>query len=784
MFEPRREPYGLPVAAAEFMTPAMRQGMHQGYQPIPDYDMEHEERFNPLKMLWYIIHYRWLIAAMVSAALITGVLVTWMQTPLYKASAKVEVLASGAKVLQDLEIVTQADDYRAFETARQKILSRELARRVAYELNLMEDDKFLAPTPRFSLSNFFRRIVGTTHQERVAEATPEQRERIAVFLIQQGLSAELVRNTSILAVTFSHADPEYASRIANQVAQSFIDQSVDKRSETSDLARQFIEQQASETKAKLQASEKALIDYAKQAGITITGNDASLISENITEINKAMTEAVQERLDIERLAKQVEEGNAASLPDVFESKSIQETKQKLAELKATYQEKLSTLKPGFPEMRRLQAQIGELQKQMNQEISAIARSVQIRFEQAKEKEAAMQRELTLLEARQREFQDKNIQYTILKREVDSSRTQYESLINKLNEVGVGSELKTSNALIVDPAVRPGAPFSPRLPINLAVALALFAVLAAAAIYIIEMMNNTFAVPDQIGSELKLPVLGIIPFSDEEGLSDAFKDSKSALSEAYRSLRTSLQFAGAEGSMRTLLVTSSEPSEGKSTTSFKLAQDFAALGRKVLIIDADLRRPRMHRLFNTDNSIGLSNLLSNVVRQGDVISIFRRTSDANVTFMSAGTVPPNPVDLLTSQKMAMTLHFCAKKFDLVIVDSPPVMGLSDAPILSRQVDATLLVVSAKQVSRKSAKNALARLRSAGGNVVGATLTKFKVDSLDYNYAYRYMGYNYYTYDSAQPRIEGAVARAEKGGDGNGGKGGAMARLRSVFGRAAA
>jgi succinoglycan biosynthesis transport protein ExoP len=784
MFDPRREQNGLPVPAGELGSQSLR--IPVGYHPqhYAGYEPQPEPTFDPLKLLWYVVHYRWLIATLLLAGFVSGLLFTWSQTPLFRSSAKVEIVTSGAKVLEDLEVVSQVGDLRAFETARQKMLSRELAKRVVFELGLAEDDRFLAPTPRFSLTNFVDRVTGSSSKDRLADLEPQERADAAIEKILKSLAVELVRNTSILSVTYSHPDPEYAAKIANQVAASYIDQNVDKGSETSDLARQFIEQQVGETKEKLQENEKALLEYAKEANITITGNDASLIAANINELNKALTDAVQERLAAERFAKQVAEGNSATLPEVFESTSIGTIREKIAELKATYQEKLSTLKPGFPEMVRLQAQIRELERQIDAEISSIALSTQIRSDQAKEKVDAIQRELSGLEARQADFQEKNVQYTILKREVDSYRSQYESLIDKLNDVGVGAGLKTGNAVVVDPATIANAPYSPRLSRNLILALALFSMIAAATIYLLELLNNTFAVPDQIESDLKLPVLGIIPFMDGD-TSDAFKESKSAVSEAYRTLRTSVQFAGAEGQVRTLLVTSSEPSEGKSTTAYKLAKDFAALGRKVLIIDADLRRPRLHRLFNTDNSIGLSNLLSNVVRQGDVLSIFRKTSELNVTFMAAGTIPPNPVDLLTSQKMAMTLHFCTKRFDLVIVDSPPVMGLSDAPILSRQMDATLLVVSSKQVSRSSAKNALSRIKAAGGNVVGAALTKFKAEALSYNHAYRYMGYNYYTYDNDQQKIEGPVAASDKNPYvKHSGSVGAMDRLRSLFRRAAA
>lgn len=724
-------------------------------QPYPGYgppEAEEENGFDPLKLIWFVVHYRWLIATLLIIGLISGIVLTMLQTPLYRAAANLEILTSGAKVIQDLEAVVQTSDMRAFENARVKMKSRDLARRVVYELNLSEDETFLAPAPSFSLTNLINRALGTSREADIVGLSAEQREARAVGLVQRNLAIALVRNTSILNISYSHASPKHASMVANQVARSYIDQTVDKTSETSDLARQFIQEQVVETKTKLQESEAALVAYAKQAGITVTGSDASLISENISEINAALGQAIQDRLDAQRDVEQVKAGNASSLPQVFESESIQTTKQKIAELRATYQEKLNTLKPGFPEMVRLNSQIKELQNQIDAEVSAIARAVEIKFEQSKDKEIALKAELAQLESRQSTFQDKNIKYTILKREVDSNRLQYETLINKLNEVGIGSELRSSNASIVDLALPPTRPYTPKMKRNLMLALVLFAAMAAGVIYLLELMNNTFAVPDQIESELKLPVLGVIPLVDQEELHNAFADNKSPISEAYRSLRTSIQFTGTEDAMRTILVTSSEPSEGKSSTAYKLACDFAALGRKVLVIDADLRKPRMHRIFNISNTMGLSNLLSNVVRKGDVSSLFQKTSSPNITVLSSGTIPPNPVDLLMSSRMGLTLSYCAKHYDLVIIDSPPVMGLSDSPILSRQMDATLLVVAAKQVTRKAAKTALARLNAAGGNVVGTAFTRFAVDKLDYNYAYRYMQYNYYSYDTNPAQLE--------------------------------
>ncbi|TPJ08985.1 polysaccharide biosynthesis tyrosine autokinase [Mesorhizobium sp. B2-7-3] len=726
----------------------------QNYSPYGRDYAAQDEGFNPLRLLFYVIQYRWLIVMMAVAGLVAGVIVTMMQTPKYQATTQLEVLVPSAKVFQDIEVVSENSDVRAFLTAREKLKSRALAQRVVFQLGLAEKPDFLFPTPSFSIGNIFYRAFGISKSPSIQEKTPEEREGMAIKRVLDDLTVNLVTNTSLLSITFVDQKPKYASDVANQVAQSFIDQRLDQTSETSDLARQFIQEQVLQVKQKLQKSEEELVAYAKDAGITVTG-DKSLIGSNIEALNTALATAIQERLDAGRMVDQVDKGRGASLGPVLESEGLQKLSEKLADLTSQYQQKLGILKPGFPEMQQLQSQIKELQRLYKNGVLAITDSLRLKFQEAQNKEADLKAKLTELEKQQIVFNDKNIKYTILKREVDSNRSQYDGLIAKLNEVGVSSELKTQSAAVVDFATRPLSPYSPRLSINLAIALALFMALSASIIYIVELLNNTFTNPEQIEKELGLAMLGILPLVDDRELIASIADQKSGLSEAYRSLRTSLQFSGAEGAPRSLLVTSSEPSEGKSTTSFKLGQDFAALGAKVLLVDGDLRKPNLHRLFGLDNAIGLSNLLTNTVRKEDLAGIFRATKYPNVTVLTSGTIPPNPADLLSSPKMALIITNLGKRFDLVIIDAPPVVGLSDAPILGRLAEGTLMVISTNQVTRKSAKTALKRLRAAGANVIGAAMSKFQVNKFDYNYAYKYMNSQYYEYGTNIPKIEGKV-----------------------------
>lgn len=722
---------------------------------IQDYAYEaaaREEGIDVLRLFLYVVHYRWLLATLVAVGLVSALAVTMMMTPRYRATAQLEVLMPSAKVFQDIEVTAESGDMRAFLTAREKLQSRSLAQRVVFALGLSEREDYLFPRASFSPLNLLSRAFGITlGGDKLSDYTPEERARIAVGRLLANLKVDLLPNTSLLSITYSDQQPKYAYEIANQVAQSYIDQRVDQASDTSSQARKFIQEQVILVKARLQKSEEELVDYAKKEGITITGDENSLIAANLKEINKALAEAIQESLDYGRLVQQIDNGQGASLEQVLKSEGLAKLREKSAELNAEYQQKLTLFKPGFPEMQQLRSQIGEINKQLNLGIQAITDSIRLKHHETQAKVADLKAKLAEMETEQAAYQDKNIQYTILKREVDSNRSQYDSLIAKLNEVDVGSELKNQSAALADLAAMPRSPYSPRLTLNMAIGLVLAAGLGAAIIYVLELLNNTFANPEQVEKELGLPILGILPAIDDREFSQAIADPKSGLSESYRSLRTSLQFSGEQGAPRILVVTSSEPSEGKSTTVYKLAEDFANLGAKVLVIDADLRKPSVHRLFRIENGIGLSNVLTSTINKSDLPKLIKQPKP-NLSVITAGMIPPNPADLLSSTRMGLLLQKLTKTYDIVLVDAPPVIGLSDAPILSRLAEATLVVVSFNQVTRKAARTALKRLRAAGANVVGAAFTKFAVGKLDYNYSYKYLNYNYYSYGDDTPKIE--------------------------------
>lgn len=745
---------------------------------------EDDERFDPLRLLLYIVRHRWLIVSIIALGLLAGLVVTLVQTPQYRAKSMLEVEPPSASAIKEFQAVSEIADLRTYKTALAKLQSREITQRVVNELGLAERADFLFPKGEFSPVNYIKRALGSRISTKMEDLSAEERERRAIRRVQENLGTKLLRGTSVISISYSSANPDIARQVANQFAASYIAQRLDQTSETSTLAREFVAERVADVKVKLQKSEQSLLDYAKAQGITITGDEGSLVSENIKAINEALSKAIQERLTNERLVEQIDAGKEQGLEQVIANENIQKNRSRIAELRGTYQQKRRTFKPDYPEMRALSGQIQELEKLLDQDVDAIVSGIRLQYQASIKKEEDLKKKLTELEGAQSEYQDKNIRYTILKREVDSYRSQYQNLIKKLNDLGVTSEIKNKSASIVEYAVTPYIPFSPSITKNLAIALAFSIFLTGGSIYIYELMNNTFSDPDQIEHELKLPVLGILPFVPESDFAKAQDDPRSSLSEAYRTLRTSIQFTGINGAPRSLLVTSTEPSEGKSQTSLSLAREFGALGLNVLLIDADLRRPTMHRRAGLPNTLGLSNLLTNTVpveSSQEDIEIMRSTQWDNVWMVTAGTLPPNPANLLASQKMGKFVEAALRRFDIVLIDSPPIIGLADALLLSRLTEATILVVSAHQVSRSSAKNARKKLQNAGAHIVGAALSKFKLDRLEYNYAYSYMNYGYIAYGPAGDKAHQAREPNDYGSSSSSPSGGRRFSLARLFGR---
>lgn len=337
---------------------------------------------------------------------------------------------------------------------------------------------------------------------------------------------------------------------------------------------------------------------------------------------------------------------------------------------------------------------------------------------------------------------RSIQYNILKREVDTNRQLYDGLLQRYKEVGVAGDVRANNISIIDRAEVPGGRFKPSLFLNLAIGLLLGGVLGVLLAFLLEFLDDTLKTPEDIENKLKLPVLGVIPkLGPKDSVVAAAANPQSSFSEAYRSVRTALQFATDHGVPRTLLVTSSGPGEGKSTTALALARNLTQLGKRVLLVDADLRNPSLHKTLGMKVDVGLSNLLAGAC---SFTAAVQPSGDEGLQVILAGPLPPNPAELLSGSKLVSLLTIGTERYDHVIIDGPPVLGLADAPILSNAIDGTLLVVNSAKTKISAAQSALKRLLTARARIVGCLLTKYDARTAGYGYGYGYRYESYYAY----------------------------------------
>ncbi|HEX2256884.1 MAG TPA: polysaccharide biosynthesis tyrosine autokinase, partial [Afifellaceae bacterium] len=545
-------------------------------------------------------------------------------------------------------------------------------------------------------------------------------------------------SSRLVRIAYASPDPQAAQEIANAAAESFIHANLDRRYESSSYARDFLQQRLEELRLKLEESEEQLVRYAQNQQIVMVDERESLVRSNLAGVRSALAEAARDRLQAQQLWEQARSTDGLGLSQIMDRRTIEALRERRAALTAEYEEKLNTFKPAYPEMLRLKSQIDELDHQIAVEVALIKQSFKARYEAAAGQEASLNEQLESLKQQLLDFEERNIRYRIMKREVDTNRTLYEGLLQRYKEIGVAGGIGTNNISIVDRAQLPGAPFKPDLSKNLFLALGVGLFLGGFAAIGLEFFDDSLKLAEEVETALGIPVLGVIPLAQSvEASREAADHPRSSLAEAFRSLRTALQFSTESGAPGSVVVTSSRPGEGKSTVALALARNFADIGLKVLLIDSDLRDPSLHRELGIDNEAGLTNYLAGTAMPPE---LFQATAMEGLTFLPTGPLPPNPAELLAGSKMPSLLQIAEERFDIVIVDAPPVMGLADAPLLASVAGSTLLVLSASETRKGAAREALKRLRLARAQVIGAALNKFDPRKVGFTYGYGY-GYGY-------------------------------------------
>ena len=718
-----------------------------------------------LRDLWRVVVKRkWVVLSVFLIVVATALVVTLMATPMFRASITLKVEREASKVI-DVKggpvLPEEYGDLDFYRTQYELLKSRTLAERVVRHLDLRQRAAAAPPPPPWWSAWWTQTWSGLTGRgapdgdnpapdARLADAA-QAANAAAVAAFQGSLTVEPIRSSRLVRVLFDSPDRKLAADALNALAQNFIAVNLERRYDASSYAKTFLEEQLAQTKVRLEQSERALVEFQREQQIINVDEKQNVLAQSLAAYNAAATKAGEDRLRAEAVYKEFRE-NPESSPQMLDNKSMAALREQRTKLEVEHQDLSRIYKPAFPKMQQLQASIEEIDRKIKEESAVHRRAIEGAYNVAVQQETSVKAKLDGAKKDVLDLQDRSVRYSILKREVDTNRSLYDGLLQRLKEVGVAAGVGTNNISIVDPAVTPAGPFKPNLALNLQVAAVLGLLLGIGLAFFLDYLDDTMQHPEEMERVAHLPVLGVVPLvklrrgqaATAPALLSHF-EARSAFAEAYRSVRTALQFSTREGAPRQLVVTSTTAKEGKSTTALSLAINFAQAGQPVLLIDADLRNPALHTLLDLDGSRGLSNYLSGEM---PALGVVRVTAVPNLYVIPAGPPPPNPVELLSGPKLVGLLAELEKRFATIILDAPPVLGLADALVLGNQVGAVMFVVAAGSTRKAHLRAALKRLRQASVAPVGAVMTK--LDMRDHTYGYESAYYQYRSTNDA-PRL---------------------------------
>ncbi len=733
---------------------------------VPAYTVAQEEaEAVPLLDYWRIVRKRqWTVVSILLLIFVTVTIGTLKQRPVYRAKAVLQIDRENPNILFKQVIEFDPGDEYYLETAYKNLQSRTLIRRVIDKLQLHRVAEFNEQSQR-------RSSAPSVAQRASAEAESDVRYNLLIEAFLRRLTISPIRRSRLVEISFDSYDPVLASRVVNTLAHNYIDQNLEVKWLATQKASEWLSQQLVTLKASLEKSEEEVQRYAKENSILLLDEKQTMAGEKLKQLQEELTRAEADLFQKDALHRQVRSGDVTSVPGMLDNRAYQDLSVRLAELKRQYAEETITFTPEYPKVKKLKSQIDEIEQAMHRERTTLARKISDDYQ------AAVSRVRLLRDAvnsQTREFNqiaEKSIQYGILKREADTNRQLYDGLLQRMKEAGVSAGLKASNIRVVDEAEPPRRPAKPRKTVNLSLALLLGLALGIGAAFFQEYLDSSLKTPDDVQRYVRLPVLGVIPSSVTSGKgkhiygygygsrkrlpapqgADSAKlpgligsDSNNQLSEAYRSLRTSVLLSTSGRPPRLILVTSAAPGEGKTTTVINLGITLAQLGSRVLVVDSDMRRPRVATLLRLKGTpLGLSTYLTGqATLQESVIA----TDIPNLHAVLCGPTPPNPAELLSSSLMSQFLSQARDSFDYVLMDSPPVLHVADARILATMAEAVILVTHGGVTPRAMVNHAKMTLLQVNANVIGVALNNVDFSSVGYDYYYRYYysrryGYGY-------------------------------------------
>jgi len=733
---------------------------------LKPYDAAEADEGPDLRLYWRILQKRrWTVFTVIAVVFTVAVIGTLKQKPVYRAMVLIEIQKENPNLLtvQELfQLENVSDNY--LETQYKVLQSETLARRVIAELHLGEAKEFNGSGGA--------RLAGG-NQGRGSEAQDSTGEQAVLRAFAARLTVEPVPRSRLVRISFESQEPQMAARVVNVLAANYIQQNLENRWDATQKASEWLSQQLQGLKARLEKSEDDLQSYAQANGLIYLesekGQTENIVNARLRDLQEELTKAQAIRYERESFHRLVETGDYRSLPGIVESKSMQELTTRLVDLERQKAELTALFSETYPKVKEIQSQIDRVQQLLAAERQRAAERISNEYLAAVRREDLIARAFEEQRKQANVVAGRSVQYNILKREVDTNKQLYEGLLQRLKEAGVSAGLKASNIRIVDAALPPISPIRPRVSFNLMVGFLVGLVCAVSLAFLQERIDNTLKNPDDIERFLGIPALALIPsraslaagkrgvyglsalrFASANGNGHAanwegLTEQKgwvridgdhgvhySQLSEAFRGLRTSVLLSTAEGPPQSLTFISAEPGEGKTTVASNLAISLAQLGKRVLLIDGDMRRPCVHKLFGMpDHSTGLANYLAG---QENWRSLVRPTGIGELDSLLCGPVPPNPSELLSSERMQTLLREAINRYHFVLVDAPPLLNVADGRILATMVQGAVLVVKGGATPRELVQRAQSCVRDVGAHLIGVVLNDVNLHHDGYYYSY--------------------------------------------------
>ena len=722
-----------------------------------------------------LLRRKWIVIVSFIIVLTTVTFHSYKTAPIYQATAQLQIDKEDPNVVSVTEMMAMDSNDLLFYQTQYKILSsRSLALRVINSMNLKDNPEFKpgGGSKGFSIGDMLKKQGPEKESHSTNKDTDKDSDKATAQLGKEDKNSKLdensgfinsylrrlavapIRKSRLVNISFTGYDPVEVAKIINRHAEEYIERNLEVRFAASQDAAEWLQKQIYIKKEALDKSENALQLYKEKEKILSLEDKQNIIVQKFESLNRELTRAKTEKMDLVTLYNMVKEhaGNyekLGELPEVIENSLIRDLRREHSKLSAEVKKLSQKYGKNFPAMKRAVAEMEEAKARIDEEVGKIAKSIQTRYEMALSKVENLSKALEDEKTDALELNRKAIAYGALMRDIEGERAMYEILLKRMEEADVTSQLKTSNINIVDPAAVPRSPIKPNKKLNIILGAIVGLGMGIGLVFFLEYLDNTIKSPEDVEDYLEIPLLGVlsnvkISFGGKSAPSEliAHEMPRSVFAEAVRSIRTSVMFSIIDTSRKLIMVTSATQGEGKTFLASNLASTIAQAGKNTLLVDTDLRKPRVNKVFSVEKNPGLCNYL---IGEIELESIIKSTQVPNLSVVTCGNIPPNPSEIMQSAVMGKFCDTVRERFDIVIFDTPPSMTVTDAIVLSGIVDGVIITIKASSTVKNTIKRCISQIKTNKGEMLGAVVNSVDISRGGYYYHY-YAHYYKYGYGS--------------------------------------